>query len=155
MSLKMTSKSKRAIHSNYAEEENEEMIPLSPITSPDPKPLTKRQEQNRAAQRAFRERRAQTLKEMEARLVRLERIFDDFSKTIARIGSIENDLVKLKENVNNLYMTVDSLTVPTWTVPVSDDLKSIVQQTEPQPIGIVLGALRPSSTDPTLTSPNQ
>lgn len=151
----MTSKSKRAIHSNYAEEENSEMIPLSPITSPDPKPLTKRQEQNRAAQRAFRERRAQTLKEMEARLRRLERLFEELSKVVARIGSIEKDLVKLKESVNNLFMTVDSLTVPTWTVPVSDDLKSIVQETDPQPIGIVLGALRPSSTDPTLTSPNQ
>lgn len=151
----MTSRNKRAIHSKYSEEENEEMIPLSPITSPDPKPLTKRQEQNRAAQRAFRERRAQTIKEMEARLIRIERLFEELSKTLTRICPIEKDLVKLKESVNILCMTVDSLTVPTWTVPVSDDLKSIVQQTDPEPIGMVLGAFRASSTDPTLTSPNQ
>lgn len=149
----MTTRSKRSIIS-HDPAENKEITPLSPITSPDPKPLTKRQEQNRAAQRAFRERRAQTLKEMETRLGRIERIIDDFSKTIVKIGFIEKELIKLKENVSNLYMAVDAITVPTWSVPVSDDLKSIVN-TEPQPIGAVLGALRPSSTDPTLTSSNQ
>ena len=145
----MTIRSKRL--TDPANGENKEFVPLSPITSPDPKPLTKRQEQNRAAQRAFRERRAQTLKEMEIRLGRLERVIEEFSKSIARISLIEKDLIKLKESVGNLYMTVDSLTVPTWTVPVSDDMKSIVQP-EIQPIGAILGALRPSSTDPTLTT---
>lgn len=128
-----------------------DFIPLSPITSPHPKPLTKRQEQNRAAQRAFRERRAQTLKEMEIRLERLERIIEEFSRSVARISSIEKEMIKLKESIGNLHMTVDSLTIPTWTVPISDDMKSIVEP-KTQPIGAVLGALRPSSTDPTLTT---
>lgn len=144
----MTTRSKRSI--NIETSESAEFTPLSPITSPDPKPLTKRQEQNRAAQRAFRERRAQTLKEMETRLGRLERIMEEITKSISRINLIEKELIKLKESVNNLYLTVDSLAIPTWTVPNPDDMKII----EPEPIGAVLGALRPSSTDPTLTTTN-
>lgn len=140
----MTTRSKRSADSI---EGGKEAIPLSPITSP-PRPLTKRQAQNRAAQRTFRERRAQTLKEMETRLARLEIIFDELSKSISKIHVIEKELIKLKESIGNLYLAVDSLTVPTWTVPVADELKTI----EPEPIGAVLGALRPSSTDPTLTT---
>lgn len=143
----MTTRSKRS--TTVDTNESTEFTPLSPVTSPDPKPLTKRQEQNRAAQRAFRERRAQTLKEMEMRLGRLERIMEEITKSISRINIIEKELIKLKESVNNLYLTVDSLSIPTWTVPNPDDMKVVEE-----PIGAVLGALRPSSTDPTLTTTN-
>lgn len=154
----MSTRSKRPSFNSSVDPEIEEIIPLSPITSPDPKPLTKRQEQNRAAQRAFRERRAQTLKEMESRLIALNNDIKTISKEISRINGIENELQKVKDAVNHLFVTVDSMTVPTWTVPGSEDMKSIIvnDDDEPaRPIGAVLGALRPSSTDPTLTSPNQ
>lgn len=146
----MTTRSKRSTITTVDPNESAEFTPLSPVTSPDPKPLTKRQEQNRAAQRAFRERRAQTLKEMEMRLGRLERIMEEITKSISRINIIEKELIRLKESVNNLYLTVDSLSIPTWTVPNPNDMKVVEQE----PIGAVLGALRPSSTDPTLTTPN-
>jgi hypothetical protein len=150
----MSGRSKRSNNNdtnegNTLETMDEFMPPFSPITSPIHKNLTKRQEQNRAAQRAFRERRAQTLKEMEMRLGRLERVIEEFTKSITKINLIEKELIKLNESVSNLYLTMDSLTVPTWTVPNSEDLKEVV---EPEPIGAVLGALRPSSTDPTLTA---
>lgn len=150
----MTIRSKKLIIPTDSVDDNDEFIPLSPITSPDPRKLKKRQEQNRAAQKAFRERRDQTVKEMEARLSRLEAVFEEFSKSITRINLVEKEFIKLKESVNNLHITIDSMAIPAWTVPLSDDLKSIVQ-VEPRPIGAVIGALRPSSTDPTLKSSNQ
>ena len=133
-------------------EGSEGVAPPSPINSPErPKPLTKRQEQNRAAQRAFRERRAQTLKEMEIRLNILERKFEDFARTTSKINSLESDLVRIQTSLDGLQSAVDSLTVPTWTVPSSEDLKPIYPAAN-EPIGAILGALRPSSTDPTLSS---
>ena len=136
--------------------ELEKSIPLSPMQSPDhPKPLSRRQEQNRAAQRAFRERRAQTLKSMETRLNQLEKTVEEISRTLGRIPSIEREMAKLRDGVDALYGTVESFTVPNWSVPSSEDLKSIVQVEvveREEPSTVVLGALRPSSTDPTLTS---
>lgn len=137
----MTRSTTRKVEFDY----DEERIPLSPITSP---PLTKRQEQNRAAQRAFRERRAQTLKEMEIRLRNLEKMFEELSRNIGKIGSIEKEILKLKETINNLTTTVDAISIPSWTVPTSEEVKPI----ETHDIGSVLNALRPSSTDPTLLS---
>lgn len=139
----MPRSSKRLFESLEPEPDERERIPLSPITSP---PLTKRQEQNRAAQRAFRERRAQTLKEMEIRLGNLEKTL---SENVTRINSFERDLIKLKEIVQNLCVSIDTLTVPTWTVPTAADE---IKQNEPEAVGAVLNALRPSSTDPTLLS---
>ena len=132
--------------------EESDRAPPSPINSPEnPKPLTKRQEQNRAAQRAFRERRAQTLKEMESRLTILERVIGDFEKSLRKINSFEEELMSIRTSLDTLQNTVDAITVPTWTVPTSDDMKPIYP-TANEPIGTLLGALRPNSTDPTLSS---
>lgn len=134
-------------------EDATERTPLSPITSPSnhPKHLTKRQEQNREAQRAFRERRAQTLKEMEIRLSRLEVAIEDFRKSVGRIATFETELMRIKCNLESLYSTVDSLVVPTWAVPTSEELNP-AHPSANEPIGALLSALRPSSTDPTLSS---
>ena len=129
-----------------------EQIPLSPSTSPDRRHgLTKRQEQNRAAQRAFRERRAQTLKEMEIRLSNLEKSFFEVNKSISSISTITEELNKLKNVTANLYSSVEALSVPSWTVPNSEEVDASVDESSREAI---LGALRPSSTDPTLTSEN-
>lgn len=141
----MTRPSKRSLES--LDLKDQERIPLSPITSP---PLSKRQEQNRAAQRAFRERRAQTLKEMETRLGSLEKTIDDISRSIGKLNIMERELNKLKETVANLCGAVDAMTVPTWTVPTHEELKPL----EAENLGAVLNALRPNSTDPTLL-PNE
>lgn len=127
-----------------------ERIPLSPINSPT-KQLTKRQEQNRAAQRAFRERRAQTLKEMESRLTQLERVIEENEKSKSKMKLFDIELQKLKEQVETIQSAVDALSIPAWTVPTSDDLKPIYPVAN-EPINDLLGALRPSSTDPTLSS---
>lgn len=142
----MSTRSKRAFD---LEHEIEEIAPLSPISSP----LSKRQEQNRAAQRAFRERRAQTLKEMESRLIGLDAEIKNISKELARFGAIEIDIQKIKDAINSLFMAVDSMAGPTWTVPGSEDTIVENEDEEARPMRAV--ALRPSSTDPTLTSPNQ
>lgn len=146
-------KSTNTINKRAAElGEEMERTPLSPINSPDhPKHLTKRQEQNRAAQRAFRERRAQTLKEMETRLTHLEGAIDDFARSLGKISTLEAELKRIKSSLEGLYSTVDSLAVPTWTVPSSEDMKPDYPSIN-EPIGAILGALRPSSTDPTLSS---
>lgn len=146
----MTFKSKRL----RAEVNDDNVLaPLSPITSPDPKPLSKRQEQNRSAQRAFRERRAQTLKEMESRLIGLDSEIKDISREFLRIRAIEVEIQKIKDAINSIFITVESMSGPSWTVPESEDAKSIIISEE-QPMGAILGALRSSSTDPTLTSSN-
>ena len=64
-------------------------LPLSPKFSPE-KPLTKRQEQNRAAQRAFRERRALMLKEMDSRFSSLEYKFKEYDKANDRVQELES-----------------------------------------------------------------
>ena len=141
------------------DEQKLETVPLSPVTSPDRKPihshLTPRQEQNRRAQKIFREKRAQTLREMEDRLGRMERLIEVLSVQIQirRIGEIEKEIEKLRIGLNALYGVVDSLTMPTWTVPNPDELKDVIQQIDQNSTAAaMLGALRPSSTDPTLTT---
>ena len=146
----MPKSSKRSFGSNNDSDDQEAL--LSPITSP-PLTLTKRQEQNRAAQRAFRERRAQILKEMEVRLINVERVIDNLAKSIGKINLMEKEISLLKETVRNLCGTVDAMTAPTWTVPSSstEEYKSSAP-IETAHIGNLLNALRPSSTDPTLLS---
>ena len=137
--------------------------PLSPKASPE-KPLTKRQEQNRAAQRAFRERRALMLKEMDSRVSALEYSAQEFDKKIDEMDELKSSLTSLQETVDNLCMVVDTMNAPTWSVPGND--KSLpfsspaenasspdLDESKLQQSRAILGALRPSSTDPTLTSP--
>lgn len=143
---------KKLLNNKRTFAEPEGAPPLSPIASPEhPRHLTKRQEQNRAAQRAFRERRAQTLKEMETRLTHLERTVDDLGQSIRKIDTFETELLMMRNDLDNLKSSMESLSVPTWTVPSAEEMKPIYP-TSNEPIGAILGALRPSSTDPTLSS---
>jgi hypothetical protein len=144
----MTSKHRK--HSNddlYAHELSSPGL-LSPSTSPDRRNiLTKRQEQNRAAQRAFRERRAQTLKEMEVRLSNLEKLMIELNKRVSTISVIEDELGRLKGAIGSLYNSVEAMSVPSWSVPTSeDDVEVVVNPGH----DATIGALRSSSTDPTL-----
>lgn len=122
-------------------------IPQSP---PPSSPLSKRQEQNRAAQRAFRERRARLLKEMDERITRLETVSDVVAYQARRISEIDKQVLFLSETLQKLEDIVDGMTLtpPLWTVPTSES--KVV--TEPRAL---VGALRPSSTDPTLDSSEQ
>lgn len=113
------------------------------------KPLSKRQEQNRTAQKAFRERRAKLLKEMDDRIRRLETVLDVVAYQARRLADIEHELIEMHQRVSKMENTIDtlSLTTPLWTVPNSD--RPIVESPS-----TTVGALRPSSTDPTLDSTN-
>ncbi len=111
--------------------------------------LSRRQEQNRAAQRAFRERRAKFLREMDDRIRRLETVLDVIAYQARRMADMERELIILRQEVSKMENTLDTLTMtaPLWTVPSTERPNIEV------PIATI-GALRPSSTDPTLDSTN-
>jgi hypothetical protein len=113
------------------------------------KMLSRRQEQNRAAQRAFRERRAKLLREMDDRLRRLETILDVVAYQARRLADYERELIGLRQKVSEMENTFDTLTMtaPLWTVPNSE--RPIVEI--PEAAG---GALRPNSADPILDATN-
>lgn len=125
--------------------------PSSPISGfeDSQKSLSKRQEQNRAAQRAFRERRAKLLREMDERIRRLETIFDVVAYQARRLADIEREVIILRQDVSKMTNTFDTLTMtaPLWTVPNPE--RPIIEI----PVATA-GALRPSSTDPLLDSTN-
>ena len=121
-----------------------------PQSPPPTSPLSKRQEQNRAAQRAFRERRARLLKEMDERITGLEEETDLLKFQVRRMTEIDRQVSFLSESFHKLEETVNDLALapPLWTVPASES------KVVPEPRAVI-GALRPSSTDPTLDSSEQ
>jgi predicted RNase H-like nuclease (RuvC/YqgF family) len=111
--------------------------------------LTRRQEQNRAAQRAFRERRAKFLKNLEDRMTRLENEFRAQFERSSELGMIKDRFEQLEVAFRALKSTVDTLSsFPTWTVPGGPGEETPILM-DPQP-DVIQGALRPSSTNPIL-----
>lgn len=118
--------------------------------SPAAKSLTKRQEQNRSAQRAFRERRAKMLTELDSRLGRIESVLDVVAYQARRISDLDREVKNLQDLVQNLEASIESASMPLWSVPnVSQGLLP-----SSSPIEIPTGAMRPSSTDPSFESIN-
>lgn len=110
--------------------------------------LTRRQEQNRAAQKAFRERRAKMLRSLEERIGRVETMGDVIGYHARRIGELEEALEGVRHSLHVLQDTVETLILPSWTLASGND-EAHPSKTESRPT-VVLGALRPTSVDPTL-----
>lgn len=119
--------------------------------------MSKRQEQNRAAQRAFRERRAKVLKEMGDRISKLELIIGNVTLQMRRFVELEHDVDRIRNDIKRMQSVVETVNVPTWAIPTSEH--SEIEDDGSHGRGganyshiMILDALRPSSTDPTLIS---
>lgn len=134
-----------------------EAIPrcLAYADTDDPAASSRRQEQNRQAQRAFRERRARNLKEMEARIELLEARVSACADHGHQILLLRNRLVRLEALVLTIRASVESLSFPNWIAPspthsTPQTLPGLAHAPQDRST-----AFRPTSADPILNGGQQ